>query len=261
MTEHTQEEIRTMFVWGGIGGALPILARVVGGLSANFDLPNFSIVGVALAIILCTIIGAVVARAFNEKTLKQSLFAGIAAPAMVMSIYSGAATGKSTTVSDSATIQQQFIPPAKSDKGTFLISRAFAQEDSTKNKPIVAPAFVGNSNAVAKTVALKAMVVGSARVNGHVKILDDRGREVGSFYTTGEIVEFNLNLPVYSEGLTFQSESGVKQHVILPDSDKVDLWVTIAPRKSVASDFLWALGGERTLPVGSLTVEAVPNKK
>ena len=49
-----------------------------------------------MAIVLYGLIGAVIARAMGNSDMKQALFAGIAAPAIVLSVLNGATESKNT---------------------------------------------------------------------------------------------------------------------------------------------------------------------
>lgn len=116
MTDFTSEQVREMLIWGAVGGALPTLAKIAGTYGSNFDAPMPNVLGVAVAIALYSLIGAVVARAMGHSEMKQALFAGIAAPAIVVSVLAGA--------SDSNSVRREV---ARRSDNIGLLSPAFAQ--------------------------------------------------------------------------------------------------------------------------------------
>jgi len=95
MASFTTDELRSMFGWGAIGGALPTLGKIAGTYGANFDAPPPRVLGVLIAIALYGMIGAIIARAIGNPDVKQALFAGIAAPAIVISVLTGASDSQS----------------------------------------------------------------------------------------------------------------------------------------------------------------------
>jgi len=101
----------SMFLWGAVGGMLPTLGRMAGTYGADFSapLPHWS--GVLLAVGLYAVIGAIMARAVGNAEMKQALFAGIAAPAIVLSVYNGA----SETKNDKADVAKQISNFAKTN--------------------------------------------------------------------------------------------------------------------------------------------------
>jgi hypothetical protein len=94
--ETLPRDVRTMLMWGAIGGMLPTLARIAGTYAADFATPAPAWFGVCVAVILYGVIGAILARAMGNSDMRQALFAGIAAPAMVLSVLNGAAESKNT---------------------------------------------------------------------------------------------------------------------------------------------------------------------
>ena len=82
--------------WGAVGGMLPTIGRIAGTYGADFSTPPPAWFGVGMAIVLYGVIGAVIARAMGNSDMKQALFAGIAAPAIVLSVINGATESKST---------------------------------------------------------------------------------------------------------------------------------------------------------------------
>src|SRR4051812_34079531 len=93
MAEFTRPQVRTMIVWGAIGGALPTLARIAAasGTAVDSPIPNL---GVLIGLALYAVIGGIVARAMENPEMKHSLFSGIAAPAIVASLLTGATEGR-----------------------------------------------------------------------------------------------------------------------------------------------------------------------
>src|ERR1700722_18045947 len=109
----TRETV-SMLGWGAVAGALPTVGKIAGTFGANFAAPSPAWSGVLIAIGLYAGIGSVVARAMDNPEMKQALFAGIAAPAIVVSVVAG--------VTDSRTVNPALAPT----RTGFFISSAFA---------------------------------------------------------------------------------------------------------------------------------------
>jgi hypothetical protein len=75
---------------------LPTVGRIAGTYAADFSTPPPAWFGVAMAVALYGFIGAVIARAMGNSDMKQALFAGIAAPAIVLSVLNGATESKNS---------------------------------------------------------------------------------------------------------------------------------------------------------------------
>jgi hypothetical protein len=76
---------------------LPTIGRLAGTYAADFATPDPAWFGVFMALLLYAIVGAVMARALGTGEMKQALFAGIAAPAIVLSVLNGVSETNKTT--------------------------------------------------------------------------------------------------------------------------------------------------------------------
>ena len=100
---HMAGSLTSMLGWGAVGGALPTISKVAGTYGANFAAPAPEWRGVLIAIALYAGIGSVVARAMDNPEMKQALFAGIAAPAIVASILAGVTDSRSVNPASAQT--------------------------------------------------------------------------------------------------------------------------------------------------------------
>jgi len=220
-----------MFGWGAIGGALPTLGKIAGTYGANFDAPPPRVLGVLIAIALYGMIGAIIARAIGNPDVKQALFAGIAAPAIVISVLTGA--------SDS-----QSLHPGGQNGGASLFSPAFAQ----------APP--GNPQGM-RSIVIRPQIVGSYPVGGAIEVSAKSGNrvtEVGTVQLNPGSAPTTLRIPAGPTTLVFTSAGAASTQVEVDNQPAV--LVKITPMTSVTQDLKWALGSQRALAIGKL--EAVP---
>ena len=172
MASFTTDELRSMFVWGAIGGALPTLGKIAGTYGANFDAPAPRVLGVLIALALYGTIGSIIARAIGNPDVKQALFAGIAAPAIVISVLTGA--------SDS-----QSLHPGPQGHSAGLFSPAFAQA------PPVNPQGT-------RSIVIRPQIVGSYPVGGAIEVSAKSGNrltQVGTVSLNPSSAPTTLRIP------------------------------------------------------------------
>ena len=230
MASFTTEELRSMFVWGAIGGALPTLGKIAGTYGANFDAPAPRVLGVAIALALYGTIGAVIARAIGNPDVKQALFAGIAAPAIVISVLTGA--------SDS-----QSLHPGPQGGSAGWFSPAFAQAPQ--------PSPEGT-----RSIVIRPQIVGSYPVGGAIEVAAKSGNrltQVGTVPLNPGSAPTTLHIPTGPTTLVFTS-AGAETQVEVENQPAV--LVKITPMTSVTQDLKWALGAQRALAVGKLEAVA-----
>jgi hypothetical protein len=234
MTEATSAQVRIMLLWGAVGGMLPTLGRIAGTYGANFDAPPPALLGVMIALGLYGIIGSVVARAIGNVEVRQCLFAGIAAPAIVVSVLAGA--------SDAA---RNPAGGAGSRTG-LLASAALAQEPSSPGAETPAPQ--------SKTVTFDTVVQGGASVDGSVHITAHGGAggpmQIGTFPVRQSNQTFSVNVPESTNAISVDGKQ-----VQLAPTGHTNLTLSITPKSTVGTDFLWALGAKRTFDIGKIDIQ------
>jgi hypothetical protein len=230
MASFTTDELRSMFIWGGIGGALPTLGKIAGTYGANFDAPSPRVLGVLIAIALYGTIGAIIARAIGNPDVKQALFAGIAAPAIVISVLTGA--------SDS-----QSLHPGAQGSSASLFSPAFAQ----------APP---GSPQGTRSIVIRPQIVGSYPVGGAIQVTAksrNRVTQVGTVQLNPGSAPTTLHIPSGPTTLLFTSEGAQTQVEV---DNQPAILVKVTPMTSVTQDLKWALGTQRALAIGKLEAVA-----
>lgn len=237
----SREELQTMFLWGAVGGMLPTLSKIAGTFGANFDAPTPSPLGVCIVLLLYGFIGAIVSRAMGNPEMKQSLFAGIAAPAIVVGIIAG--------VTDSR-------PNQEKDKKTSLqfIGVAYAQPSDTKapvGQTLVPLFIVRNGATINDTIKVSAVLS-----NGSTNVLKNIELPKAS---SGEGDDFALEIPSSAVSLILTSSTGLETKTTFKKSDDY-LVIRITPKTSVRQDLVWALGGKRTFEIGTMTASTSPGK-
>jgi hypothetical protein len=232
MMVFTAQELRSMFIWGAVGGALPTLSKLAGTYGANFDAPTPRILGVVIAIALYGVIGSIISRAIGNPDVKQALFAGIAAPAIVVGVISGA--------SDS-----QSLHGAPKPAGVSLFSPAFAQSPT-------APA-----DTATRRISVTIQVRGNYPVSGVIQIsakTDGKLTPVASVPVTATTMQTTAQIPSGPTTLVFTSQPDASTEVQIDNQS--DVTVTIGASTSITGDLKWALGSQRALDIGSLSATA-----
>jgi hypothetical protein len=274
MTELTTEQVRSILRWGAIGGILPTLAKIAGTFGANFDAPIPNLSGVAIAVVLYGVIGAVVARGIGNAEIKQAIFAGIAAPAILVSVIAG--------VSDSKSLRLDQSRPGK-NVNISLFSSAYAQTprplelNSAPPSPTVAP----------PPAAGAAPKHDEPKKNPQLNLDDFRSLDVYvtkesnypiqgylTIYSVNDGVstpistlnldanstmkQFMIQIPKNTSERRFVSKTGAQADIKASDFSNVTL--SLYPKTTTLNDFLWALGSTRTLGIGEMRAQVLsPN--
>ncbi|MET4315889.1 hypothetical protein [Bradyrhizobium sp. RT4b] len=231
-----------MLGWGAVGGALPTISKIAGTYGADFAAPPPQWDGVLIAIALYAVIGAVVARAMDNRDMKQALFAGIAAPAIVASILAGVTDSK--RINPPSTQSPSTTPIPAPTKSGLLISSAFAQ---------AAPAPAGPDF---RPFVIEAAVDGEIPVRGELKVQaivpSGSPKDIGVMPIQGAFYRAVLNVPKQATALRFVSRPGdVTYEVPLSGQDRI--FLKILPRPTTNRDLLWALGGQRLFEIGGIS--------
>jgi hypothetical protein len=188
--------------------------------------------GVLIAIGLYAIIGAVVARAMGNSDMKQALFAGIAAPAIVVSVLAGAADA-----------------PRRGSQTAWLVSSANAQVGTAIMKS-------ESDSGGGKALTFDTSVKGNFSVDEKINVTADikeggqppRTISIGS-YTVGTGTTFTVKVPDNATSLKL-------------DGRPIDLnkgtnvyTLKVTPTTTVRGDLLWALGAKRTYEIGDFELK------
>lgn len=249
MSEYTREQLQGMFVWGAVGGMLPTLAKIAGTFGTNFDAPAPNWVGVSIALTLYGLLGAVMARAFAYAEMKQSLFAGIAAPAILAGALAGFTESKG--VNQNLLRQEAPRPGIEVPRpGAGLLSSAYAQapqqttrEMAKETKPFdVVIEFEEYSYPIEGVIFIIAMRKNAPDL------------QVARLLTTTSTA--TINVPVDAEYLLMIAGRGdgvVYSPPLKQVADKTTLVITVFPKPSVGGDLSWALGGKRVLEIAKLS--------
>ncbi|TPN82011.1 hypothetical protein FJ987_17150 [Mesorhizobium sp. CU2] len=209
------------FAWGAFGGALPTIAKLASTYVAVPTTP-LPALGLLLGVMLWAIVGGGVALTNTSYETRQAIFAGVAAPAILASLISGATSTPGTKVS-------------------FLDISAYAQQETgsttTGSRAIVISPQVDGGLPRATSIPVTAEV----KTGDQTKIID-----LGEIKDLSSPTSFTLP-PNTSQ--VFVSDEPVKTTDSLTN---IDLSVKTAP--SNGGDLLWALGGPRKFEIQSLQV-------
>jgi hypothetical protein len=238
------DEARSILLWGAVGGSLPTLGKIAGTYGANFDAPLPNILGVVIAVTLYSLIGSVVSRAVGNPDVKQALFAGIAAPAIVVSVITGASDGRTHTANAN--------PAAKRDG--YFISSAYAQTPPARQS--------GATRQILIETQSTAPVTGNIDVYATVPAATGNGtvnKQVGTVSVNQSYQRQPVEVPENATSLTFSSgPASASLPNTSDDNDRVQLKLT--PQPSGGKDLFWALGGKRQFDIGGIDAKFDPFK-
>lgn len=224
---------KQVWFWGAVGGALPTVSKIAATFGANFDAPMPNMLGVAIALVLYAVIGSVMARAIGKKEMREALFAGIAAPAIIVSIIAG--------VSDSQSLHPGNGNGNKQINYLFT-SSAYAQtspQTSAENSKTLNVEFTSRSN-----YPIDGVIAVYASVDGEKK------RIVTLPVNTASKNQVTIEIPNQTKSLSFVASTGAQASVPVTGNSNVKLILT--PKTTTISDFVWALGGQRTVGIGAI---------
>jgi hypothetical protein len=272
MSDLTRGQIREILGWGAIGGILPTLSKIAGTFGANFDAPVPNLYGVGIAVALYGFIGAVVARGIGNAEVKQAIFAGIAAPAILVSVIAGVSDSKSLHTNQTPNQLQGQAPRAVKSSSINLFSSAYAQtaptlpgamgvqpaaptlKEKEKSKDTTLPAKV-------RTLDLQVNSDSNYPVQGYVavySVTNGKSTPVStlSVDTNAFARKYTIQVPTDTTALRFVTKSGAETTV--PTNKFNNIGLSIYAKPTTSNDFLWALGGTRTLGIGDLTAKTLP---
>ncbi|MDC7789729.1 hypothetical protein PQJ75_19280 [Rhodoplanes sp. TEM] len=216
-----------ILIAGALGGVLPTTARLASTYVSLPDtpLPGF---GLLLGLSLFALIGAAIAYGTGSTEVRQALVAGVAAPGIITNLVAGADAPRRSDVLpfqhfalvSIAQAQPAASPPGPSASGSIksitIDPRVSGGVPSTTNIPVTAQ-IAGGPNSETRTVQI-----------GSIRSL------------TGPTT---LTAPPGTQNITI----GGKTVPLNSPDNKIDL--SVSTRPSFGSDFLWALGGQRSFSI------------
>jgi hypothetical protein len=227
-------DYRSMFLWGAVGGTLPTLGRIAGTYAANFEAPAPAWLGVFLALSLYAFIGAVIARAMGNGEMKQALIAGIAAPAIITNVFNGVSEGR-IRVGDLS-----LFGVAHAQQASFVL---LARRTVT-----VDPHFYGYYGSYSPKSPYRVAIAAKSTRDG-VPLW------TGTYNLSP--YKYTFTVPGEARGLSFNG----KWIEIPATTTDVEVDLDVKAKPSVGSDFLWALGALRQLPVQDIVPKLDTNDK
>jgi hypothetical protein len=236
---------------GGLGGILPTVTKLASTYVAHpsTGLPE---AGMYYGLILFFLVGFVLCMGFAISDTKQALLTGIAAPAIITSIISGATAGGPPTSTR-----------ALSDVFSF---RAFAQPAQSV-PPVREDACVGPGDANAPSgtlrIRFRSDYLGSEGQKGQMVQVKTLKGQVWTTCTFETGVGAGREIKVASalSALDVQYKNALA-HVILDPNKNADVLVVIEPNWGPVINFGYILGGEKKFDVVSATMTGIayPNE-
>ena len=226
----TREEMLSMLLWGGVGGMLPSVGRIAASFGANFSTPAIEMTGVAGALLLYGAIGAVMARAMEHPGMRQALFAGISAPAIMASVLNGLSDGVSTRLPNAP--NQKRVSEVTVGPGLYPLLRLADYIPELDEQTWFATVHTRSEGASPIEGSVQVAFEGCLGEGGPTRMIDDAKYE---FSGIGRCHSIAFN----------------GQEVKL-DGDKTLVVLLMYPKASTMRDFLWTLGFRRVYELGSV---------
>ena len=219
--------------FGALGGMCPTIAKLAGSYSSN-PLQDVPALGVFIGLALFAFLGGVIALGFGSNEVKAAIVAGIAAPAIVTNVISGAQ--EKDPGAELALLN--FVPAAYAE-GPVLGTPITRFAGQPQGFVTVRPTVVGGS-------PLQVGTLNYAWMRNGVVIADSAG-ELRASYAQSLAVPFGATeLTVAGQTISVQD--------VLSEGGVVD--VTVFAKATFGGDLRWALGGQRQLQVGGVALEA-----
>lgn len=213
------------FLWGGFGGVLPTAAKLA---STYVSAPGTPLpeLGLILGVALWALVGGGVALSNTSYETRQAIFAGIAAPAILSSLVSGATS-----------------QPAQDRRAALFGISAYAQPSDLEGvgggTVIISPNVNGGlPRSVSLPVTAK-VTTGDQTTTVRLGEIKDLSSPTAFTVPPGTSQVFVSDVPVATTGAV----------------TNVDVSVTTAP--SVGGDLWWALGAPRNFQIKQVDVAPV----
>jgi hypothetical protein len=225
MTEVTDSR-SALFLFGAFGGIMPTLANLATTYVAIPDTP-MPAWGLLFGVVLFALIGGGVALTNTSREVRQAIFAGIAAPAIMTSIIAGSTDGGGKRRAEFITSAHAQTQP-KVDSSSSLKMIYFS------------PSVTGGVN-LARDIPVTAEVQRAGKLES-ITLGEIRTLEASSAISVPAGIDqvFIMGNPVKVSGPVTQS------------------WLNVTTRPTVLGDFWWSLGGQRKFAVQDLTVSTQP---
>jgi hypothetical protein len=267
---------RTMFYFGAFGGTLPTLANLAPMYIANWDTP-LPTIGFLFGLAVWAIVGGGIALTNSSPDVRQAIFAGIAAPAILTNIANGATEGamrrKTTELIPHFTVALSLLgsgalptasaqpspdsakaeatPPVSSGRpttyggspmtygsGDWLLFQWSVDHPPDTRSPAVAVVQAHFTGAGAPTSV-------SIPIDAHVKF-GDSGKTVKLGAITSTRGESTFSLPAGTDQIIVDGKPVTVSERVM----RID--VNVRTRPSVSGDFLWVLGLPRNYAIDEL---------
>lgn len=213
---------------GFFGGTCPTIAKVAGAFAVG-QIPPMP---AALSGLAFGVLGGLVAHYISEKNNKDAFIAGIAAPAIVAGILSGA-TDDSSGRSKPTGLQTSTIE--------FLVSAAHAEEGLARELPN-------------QTLNLHTSLKGGNDRKTQISIVayasSGLSADIGAIGLDNGSNEFPL--PEWAETVTIEADGFGSKSFDLTETK--DLYIKADTVPTFWGGVLWGLGGEQTYRVESLEI-------
>jgi len=221
-----------IFAFGALGGICPSLSKLAASFYANPEQP-LPVIGTYVAFGLFALLGAIIAAGFGAKETRAAIVAGIAAPAIVTNVLSGATENK---IGADELAAFYLITPAYAQIST---DTGLANASMAQGIINVVPAIKGGGNASSATVKYS-----WATENGDtVEWPNDPTISLASPSTLA-VPEGATQIVVNGQAIAI-SELQANDNTLM-------LQVNTAP--TFVGDLRWALGGQRRFVIESVDI-------
>lgn len=222
-------------LFGALGGMCPTISHLAGFYSTKPTDPLPEL-GVFIGLALFALLGAIIAAGFGAREVKAAIIAGIAAPAIV------------TNVATGATAEAKRAKPEAVIEGSLLgIAAAYAQSLPAN---AITPEMYKSNRLVTVTPRIEGGVPSKLDLEIVAIIGDGSGQ---AEVDLGRLESQTAQTLVLPEGTT-ALEIGGQPVELPPDATAVDALIETSP--TLKGDLLWALGGRRSYEVKDLSLEA-----
>ena len=245
----TSAEKKSVFAFGMLGGVLPTCATLASTYVASPETP-LPAIGLYFGVALWALIGGVVALMNTSPETRHAIFAGIAAPAILLNIVSGATdagTRKKVQLPSHAELTWGILADA-------LVPTARA-EDVTKKPQLgegSSPGFSSGFSSDFSSVQISPTVNGGIPTNASIPV-------TAQFQTGGKIETVHLGeITDLNTTATFAVPVGWTVYVsgkpvsLTGSVTKINL--AVQTKTSGMNDFLWALGLPRNYTIQDVTI-------
>lgn len=237
-----------MFLFGGLGGVLPTIATLAGTLVSNPEM-QVPAIGYWLGLVLWALVGGGIALTNSSPDVRQAVFAGIAAPAILAGVISGA--GEANVRRKTAEQTSSFaISLGLVTLGLVQPASAQIAGSSVPRGSIDAGSIFSESGAAPNTIIIKPEVNGglpsSVSIPVQVQVPSTQGPPkevaVGAIFTlSGPTV---VSVPNNATAVIIGG-----QLVPILDTIPTTIELSVRTKPSSVGDFFWALGAKRSYTV------------